>query len=114
MTNNTVNATCNEPDKVLSPTQPAKEASPWWFETINTYDGLELSAVAEYEDKDDTKFCERVDNPQEAQFWSVYGHRYEGGVEYLEDFDTEQEASDFANGLLKLYPNLQKYGLMWA
>ncbi len=112
MTNNNANATCNEPDKGSSPIKLAKEASPWWFETIQTYDGLELSAVAEYEDNDGFKFCERVDDPQEAQFWSVYGHRPEGGVECLEDFDTEQEASDFANRLLSLYPNLQKYGLM--
>lgn len=114
MTNNTAKPTCNEPDKGSLPTQPAKDASPWWFETIQTYDGLELSAVAEYEDKDGTKYCERVDDPQEAQFWSVYGHLPEGGVECLEDFDKEQEASDFANMLLKLYPNLLKYGLMWT
>jgi hypothetical protein len=33
--------------------------------------------------------CERIDDPEEAQFWSVYGHLPVGGVECLEDFPTE-------------------------
>ena len=94
-----------------SPIQLAKAATPFWFETIHGYDGLELAPVAEYEDKDGFKFCERVDDPREAQFWSVYGHLPEGGVECLEDFPTEQEATAFAEHLLSLFPNLRKYGL---
>lgn len=95
-----------------SPIQLAKEATPFWFETIHNYDGLELSPVAEYEDKQGDKFCERVDDPNEAQFWSVYGHLREGGVECLEDFYTEQEAAEFANTLLSMFPNLHKHGLL--
>ena len=102
----------NTPEyKGPSPIQLAKEATPFWFETIHNYDGLELAPVTEYEDRDGVKYCERVDDPAEAQFWSVYGHLREGGVECLEDFDTEQEAASFAKELLSLFPNLRKYGL---
>lgn len=90
------------------------EKSPFWFQTIQSYDGLEIAPVAEYEDKDGSKFCEPVDDPKQAHFWSVYGHIPEGGVECLEDFDTGKEALNFANRLLRIYPNLSKYGLLWA
>lgn len=97
-----------------SPVQLAKEVTPWWFQTIRSYDGLEIAPVAEYENKDGSKFCERVDAPEEAHFWSIYGHLTEGGVECLEDFSTEDEALAFAERLLSVYPNLHKYGLTYA
>ncbi len=96
----------------VSPIQLAKEATPFWFQTIHSYDGLELAPVAETADKRGGKYCERVDDPQAAQFWSVYGHLSGQGVECLEDFPTEQEAVDFAEQLLSLYPNLKVHGLM--
>ena len=68
--------------------------------------------VAEYGEKDGSRFCERVDHPKDAQFWSVYGHLPEGGVECFEDFKTEQEANAFAEKLLSMFPNLRKYGLI--
>jgi len=95
-----------------SPVALAKAITPFWFSTIHNYDGLELAPVAEYEEKAGTKFCERVDNAKDAQFWSVYGHLREGGVECLEDFKTEQEATAFAEQLLSLFPNLGKFGLI--
>jgi len=95
-----------------SPIGLAKAATPFWFFTIHNYDGLELSPVAEYTDKEGVKFCERVDDASNAHFWSVYGHLPEGGVECFEDFPSEQEALDFANQLLGLFPNLHKHGLM--
>ena len=98
-------------DKGPSPIELAKAMTPFWFETIHGYDGLELAPVAEYEDKDGIKYCERMDHPKDAQFWSVYGHLPEGGVECFEDFKTEQEASAFAEKLLSMFPNLRKYGL---
>ncbi len=110
MTNTTYETT----DKGLSPIQLAKEATPWWFETIQSYDGLEIAPVGEYEDKDGSKFCERVDDPQEAHFWSVYGHLPEGGVECLEDFATEQEAIAFSKQLLSIYNVLHKHGLVYG
>ena len=106
--------TTNLTDKGPSPIQLAKEATPFWFETIHDYDGLELAPVAEYEDKDGFKFCEPVDDPQEAKFWSVYGHMPEGGVECLEDFPTKARAEDFAGSLLSIFPNLHKHGLIWC
>ncbi|MFI0460266.1 MAG: hypothetical protein ACH254_21990, partial [Candidatus Thiodiazotropha endolucinida] len=97
-----------------SPIDLAMAATPFWFGTIQSYDGLELAPVAEYEDKEGCKFCERVDDPKDAQLWSVFGHLTEGGVECLEDFPTEREAIDFANSLLAIYTNLHKHGLIYA
>jgi hypothetical protein len=91
-----------------------ESAAPFWFQTIQSYDGLELAPVSEYEDKEGCRFCERVDDPQDAHFWSVYGHLPVGGVECLEDFPSEQEAMDFANHLLAIYPNLRKHWLIRA
>ncbi|MCG7911712.1 MAG: hypothetical protein JAY82_18255 [Candidatus Thiodiazotropha taylori] len=97
-----------------SPIELAKAATPFWFQTIHSYDGLELAPVAEYEGKESCKFCERVDDPKDAQLWSVFGHLPEGGVECLEDFPTEREAFNFANSLLEIYTNLHKHGLIYA
>jgi hypothetical protein len=94
-----------------SPIQFAKEATPFLFETIHSYDGLERAPVAEYEDKDGFKFCKRVDDPRDAHFWSVYGYLPESGVECFDDFMTEQEATAFAEKLLSMFSNLRKYGL---
>lgn len=55
-------------DKGPSPIALAKAMTPFWFETIHSYDGLVLAPVSAYQNKDGFKFCERVNNPQEAQF----------------------------------------------
>jgi len=98
-------------DKELSPIALARSATPFWLHTIKSYDGLELAPVAEYQEADGRSFCERVDDPRDGHFWSVYGHLPVGGVECLEDFRSEQEATAFAECLLSLYPNLHKNGL---
>jgi hypothetical protein len=41
-----------------------------------------------------------------------HGHLPEADVECLEDFDTEQEAVEFSQRLLSLFPNFRKYGLI--
>lgn len=50
--------------------------------------------------------------PEDAEFWSVYGHCRSGGVLCLEDFPTETEAHAFAKRLLDAWPHLNTYGLM--
>ncbi|MEN8179881.1 MAG: hypothetical protein ABFS39_14865 [Pseudomonadota bacterium] len=67
--------------------------------------------MAEYADTVGS-YCERVEDPDDAQFWSVYGHLRKGGVECIEDFDTEAEGLSAANHLLALYLNLREHGLM--
>ena len=82
-----------------------------WNQSIVGYDGLELSPVAEYADFG-SSYCERVEDPGEAQFWSLYGHLRKGGVECIEDFNTEAEGLSAAKHLLALYQNLREHGLL--
>jgi len=51
---------------------------------------------------------------KEVPFWSVYGHLPQGGAECFVDFSTEQDAHEFANKLLSIFPNLHKYGLTYT
>ena len=85
---------------------------PWWMREIARCDGLEVHPVWDTQRDEDTDetWCE-VCKPEQAHFWSVYGHLKEGGVTCLEDFPTEQEALAFAEQLLQACPHLQEYGL---
>jgi hypothetical protein len=42
--------------------------------------------------------------PEDAHFWTVYGHYRTGGVDAFEDFKTEAIA--FHNRLIATYPHL--------
>ena len=93
------------------PIATAKAATPWWMTEILHYDGLEVHPVYEETDAETgDSYCE-VCKPEDAHFWSVYGHLKEGGMTCLEDFPTEQEAVAFAEHLLQAYPHLREYGL---
>ena len=78
---------------------------------ITSYDGLEIHPVRNLfsPDLDDT-WCEPCE-PHVAEFWSVYGHVKEGGIECFEDFPTYAEAQAFAAQLLQAYPHLRTHGL---
>ena len=52
----------------------------------------------------DQTWCE----PHEAEFWSVFGHLIEGGLECFEDFATEAEAQAFAVKLREVWPHLRE------
>ena len=85
--------------------------APWWRGEIPSFDGLEIHPVRELIDEEDgSGYCEQC-APDEAHFWSVYGHLRSGGVLCLEDFATEAEARAFARRLLDAWPNLQTFGL---
>jgi hypothetical protein len=72
---------------------------------------LEIHPVQERADTDDGfSYCEQC-TPEEADFWSVYGHLREGGVLCLEDFTTEAEARAFAETLLSAWPWLHAHGI---
>ncbi len=83
-----------------SPIEAAKKITPSWFTRIPDYDGLEIHPVRVYETREDKTFCEQCE-PEEADFWSVYGHLIEGGVECIDDFAAEAQAERFASQLLE-------------
>lgn len=94
-----------------SPIQQAIESTPGWFYRITEYDGLEIHPVREELLENGTSYCEPC-TPDEAQFWSVYGHLKTGGVDCIEDFATEAEARALAEQLLACYPHLRHHGLL--
>ena len=88
----------------------ASEA-PHWREEISACDGLEIHPVHIVEIAEDgTVYCEPCE-PEQAQFWSVYGHLRSGGVLCFEDFASASEARHFAHALLEEWPNLRTFGL---
>lgn len=94
-----------------SPIDEAKAATPWWFFTIQHYDGLEVHPVQDVEEANGVTYCEQCE-PEEADFWSVYGHLKTGGVECLDDFPDRAKALAFAKQLLAAYPHLREYGIL--
>lgn len=96
-----------------SPIEEAKALTPFWMMEIQKYDGLEIHPVRELKSDDSASnetYCE-VCEPEDAHFWSIYGHLIEGGVECFDDFPNEAKARTFAQRLLEVYPNLRKHGL---
>lgn len=77
------------------------------------YDNFEVSLVGEFDEGRGT-FCERLDVYSEeeqsilkeeaiATFWTVYGHKPDGTVDAIGDFNNEEYANqlcDFFNHLL--------------
>lgn len=94
-----------------SPIQKAIEATPGWFYSIPGYDGLEIHPVREAFFEDRSSYCKPC-TPDEAQFWSVYGHLKSGGVDCIEDFASEEDARAFARQLLECYPHLRHHSLL--
>ena len=96
-----------------NPIEAAKALTPWWMMEIRRFDGLEVHPVRELspEAEGGPIPCEQCD-PEDAHFWSVYGHCIEGGVDCLEDFPSEAQARAFAERLLEAYPHLRKFGLL--
>lgn len=114
---------CVEARPSETPIIAARALIPFWMQEIQSCDGLEIHPVRDghwneetqgprpfSQDNDLETWCEPC-APEEAHFWSVYGHLKTGGVLCLEDFATEAEARRFAERLLAAYPHLRKYGL---
>lgn len=78
---------------------------------FDDFDGLEIHPCHICGSEDGSTYIEQCE-PQEAGFWSVYGHCTEGGVECLEDFDTEEEGRAYAKRLLDSWPHLNTFGLL--
>jgi hypothetical protein len=91
-----------------SPKKPRDPCNlPIWQKHVHLFDGLEISPCVT-----DGASITVTEDPDEAEFWSVYGHYNPelcdgfGGVDCLEDFTTEPQARAFARKLIKRYPHL--------
>jgi hypothetical protein len=90
----------------ISPVDAANAITPDWMRNIHDYDALEIQPCAIIgNDSMDNPIAEPCE-PQDAMFWTVYGHYRSGGVNDFEDFSTEAEAQAFHDRLLSLFPHL--------
>jgi hypothetical protein len=83
--------------------------TPQWMMRIRDFDDLEIQpcmVVSVTDGVENVEPCE----PQDAHFWTVYGHWATGGVDAFEDFATEAEARAFARRLRDCYPHLRGTG----
>ena len=47
--------------------------------------------------------------PNEANYWTVFGHLRRGGVDDFQDFRTQAQAEKYHDRLLKRYPHFSKF-----
>ncbi len=95
-------------NKTLSPTEIATALTPHWMRNIKDFDALEIHPCAIVgRDSDGTEFVETC-TPDEADFWTVYGHYRTGGVDAFEDFPTQAKAEAFHDRLIAAFPHLAK------
>ena len=77
-----------------------------WRDYAERGDGLEVAPCIFVGDT-----IERQDTPGAADFWAVYVHLPEGGVEWIADYDSRYTALRFAERAVEDHPNLAKYGV---
>lgn len=91
----------------IDPCTLAMALTPHWMRRIREFDDLEIQPCmvvsATAGGGEVVEPCE----PQDAHFWTVYGHWVTGGVDAFEDFVTEAEARAFAQRLRECYPHLR-------
>jgi hypothetical protein len=85
--------------------QHGAAATPPWMLSISEFDAIEVHPCCVVGFADGLEIVETCE-PEDAHFWSAYGHYRTGGVACLEDFATEAEAKAFADGLRQAYPHL--------
>ena len=73
---------------------------------IGDFDALEIHpCIVIGKDSLNKEIVEQCE-PEDAHFWTVYGHLRTGGVDAFEDFATEAEAVAFRDRLIADYPHL--------
>ena len=77
-----------------------------WEATAARGDGLEVAPCILVGDT-----IERQTKAAGADFWSVYVHLPEGGVDWIADYDNRVDAVRFAERAVEDYPNLNKHGI---
>ena len=94
----------------VSPIEAAKALTPHWMQNIRDFDALEIHPCAVI--RHDSMANEIVEQcaPEDAHFWTVYGHLRSGGVDAFEDFATEAEALAFHDRVIAAYPHLANRG----
>jgi len=98
----------NKSTQDISPIELAKALTPGWMRRIREFDALEIAPcrVVAHDSLGDEIVGPCDDAPEEAAFWTVYGHYRTGGVDAFEDFATEAEAVAFHDQLIAAYPHL--------
>jgi len=92
----------------ISPIDAANALTPNWMRSIKEFDALEIHPCAVVGcDSSATEFVEQCE-PEQAHFWTVYGHYRSGGLDAFEDFSTEAEAVTFFDRLLDMFPHLRE------
>jgi len=92
--------------KHIPPINAERALSPRGLLEIREFDALEIHPCAVIgHDGMGTELVEPC-APEEAHFWTVYGHYRTGGVNDLADFATEGEAHAFHDRLISIYPHL--------
>jgi len=90
----------------VSPIDAAKAITPRCMQNIHDFDALEIEpCVVVGHGGLHSEIVEPCE-PQDAHFWTVYGHFRTGGVDALDDFPTKAEALAFHDRLIALYPHL--------
>lgn len=90
----------------ISPIDAAKALTRGWMRNIRNFDALEIQPCAVIARCDDGTGIAEPCRPEDAAFWTVYGHLRSGGVDAFEDFATEAEALAFHDRLIAAYPHL--------
>jgi hypothetical protein len=74
---------------------------------ITDFDTLDISGIKIFRQGRKT-FHEQCE-PDEADYWSVFGHLRRGGLDDFRDFRTQAQAEKYHHQLLKRYPHLRKF-----
>ena len=92
--------------KNISPIDAAYALTPDWMLNIRSFDALEIHPCAVVgHDSIGGEIVEPCE-PEDADFWTVYGHYRTGGTDDFGDFATEAEAIAFHDRLIAIYPHL--------
>lgn len=95
-----------KPADQVSPIDAANALTPAWMRRIREFDALEIHPCTVIgHDSTGAKIVEQCE-PEDAHFWTVFGHLRAGGLDDFEDFATEAEALAFHDRLIAVYPHL--------
>jgi hypothetical protein len=97
----------SKPDR--NPIDAAFAVTPSWMLSIRNFDAIEVHPCCIVDCTDGIEAVEQC-APEDANFWSAYGHCVTGGLDCFEDFPTEAEAEAFGATLRRTYPHLAEGG----
>ena len=87
---------------MTDPITAAFAATPHWMLNIRAFDGLEIQPCQIIERDSQGKETVEPCEPEEADFWTVYGHYRTGGVDAFEDFPTPGSGASFCRASAEL------------